>query len=317
MEFQTLKEAEDGFHKRIVLQAIRKQDPRLVINYGQTADGNYLVDSIQDQQQLDEAVASFKDDPFAAMAIVRRNLQNILIDERIMDEDETRQRLERYLRAALDLQSDLDHEIYPPDEATIHEGVPTYVPDGFSDMGKDKATRTSRRLMREKIRVNKKAVFTHTFYLLMNVIALCKTETGMAKMIADFIHQNVKFRENGKDSFRKSILLHSRIEKGIGVCRHHALLGQTLLQALGIKSQILKCFLGGPHACNLLEIDGKQYILDITIRKTDGTVFLEEATVGQVDIGDGPQVTYSAGTGENNRTYLAHNEMFYRIMPND
>jgi hypothetical protein len=190
----------------------------------------------------------------------------------------------------LDVQILLDAKAFPPDDI-VRLHVPSYVPEGMSDMGSDKETDPKKRHGREKIRVDKAKMFEKSIDTLFDIFTQEHVLTGMSpkdrelwitRAISDHIHKNIKYDYQNKLAVRMhtpgaSILMGGDIkELKLGVCRHHALDSQVLLQALGVDSRILKSEFSsdgkyfGPHANNLVHIEGEWYLLDTTNPESDG-----------------------------------------------
>jgi len=113
----------------------------------------------------------------------------------------------------------------------------------------------------------------------------------------------------------------------MAVCRHQALYVQVLLQSLGLTSQLLKCNLDGySHVANLLRIDNKWHVLDVTNpeKGEDGKlkVFIRQIPEIENPYKDDLEHKWQFPAKKKDgtigsRVYQLRRNMFYRIMDND
>lgn len=277
----------------------------------------------------------FFDDPKDVQAYCRVNLMGVIHDPQMPDQEERKDRLRRYINEYLDLIIKSDHRNYPANPKVVHRHVPEYVPDGLSDMGEDDEINPWAR-SREKIRVNKAEMFKTAKPLLYEIFSMNFAKPRIVERVASFVHDNIKYGNNRKTKVPevRSKLLEEYMEEGMGVCRHHALYTQVLLQALGITSRLVKCNMGNPpfplgkHACNLVRIDGIWFLLDVTNPRESTPVLpsrnfltrLSDENQRQIaqeglDL-NGKKYQWDIPFEGRTRRYETRNTMHYRIMEN-
>jgi hypothetical protein len=314
----------------VLANAMLRDAGRLTVDYDVTTSGvRAQSGSHLPAGAMTALAAKFRTDPKDCLAHVRRNLHAIAGDTRLSPV-ERHERLERYLDAALSLSLTLDHIAFPPDpEGVVRSGVPTYVPDGLSDMGGESSLDDASR-HRERIRVEKAAIFRQCRPVLLSILEKQSSKRDAVERIARFVFDRVRYnldcpamRANGA-----SILLEDVIAAGEGVCRHQALVTQTLLQTLGITSRLMKCqFDSIGHACNLVRIDNDWYLLDVTnpnqnVDRSFASAYLEPIPERDVDLQTKRYIWHLPGrdarTGKvvpNCRVYVTRQDMFSRIVP--
>lgn len=82
------------------------------------------------------------------------------------------------------------------------------------------------------------------------------------KYVNDWIVQNTKYGENSKASPHSAYAV---AMEGVGVCQGYALFALKLLQELNIPAQyVVGDVESGPHAWNLVQLDGQWYHMDVT-----------------------------------------------------
>jgi len=264
----------------------------------------------------------------------------------IMKKDgESEAEIKRVVGEFLEVQVLLDHMAFPPDD-TVKKGVLPYLPDGLSDMGSDNEIDNTKRT-REKIRIDKQKTFENSidlFYQIMTTqFSPAATEKNkhlwMTKMVAAYIHNKIKY--DYQDELARismpgqSVLIGLAAHEDdlkLGVCRHHALDTQVVLQSLGVDSRLMKSDLDalGAHVNNLVHIESDWYLLDTTNPefKGDGTpigsVFLKPilplAGDTTIDLNAHNYVwevekTEQDGT-KKKRKYASRNNMYYRVRDN-
>ena len=126
-----------------------------VIDYTIDAGGNRRIQGLR-AGEWPALTERFRQDPKDAIGTARLNLFAISKDPNL-PENERAARIERYVRAYLDLQIKLDTAAFP-DVDQPQRGVPAYIPEGLIDMGSDSRTDPAVR-GREMLRVNKKEIF--------------------------------------------------------------------------------------------------------------------------------------------------------------
>jgi hypothetical protein len=243
-------------------------------------------------------------------------------------------RVKRYTDAYLDLVVRLDKKAFPAREE-INRGVPEYIPDGLSDMGSDPEADPTNRRGREKIRIDKQKIFEQSRDLFHKIFStdIGRMDNEAAKQwivqyISYFVANKMPYdkKQNPFPSAERSIRLNESFEQRLAVCRHHALYAQVLLQTFGITSRLLKCDVDfgegsrGAHAANLVRINSRWHLLDITNpdkgKSGEGETFLRPIPENNVDPNSKDyEWKFRRNDGKEWR-YRSRNNMFYRIMDN-
>ncbi len=327
----------DMFNQKLLLIAMNTRNPQLTTSYN-VEDGVRQYDPIEDltDMGIEKAVRQFKENPFACSSIGFSNLLAILddphpslvgTDGKIRGTKE--QRLGRYFDAYVDLVIKLDHAAFPGANRTANPepefGFPSYIPDGYSDLGFDPRTDPKLRVS-EKISIPKAEVYEKEKRFLLS---LCKKlenggfgveedrETFLASEILNHVYAQTKYDEE-ITHVGKSVPLHRYREEG--VCRHMAQEVQLLGQITGIETRIVWGMMGRPevkkggHAGNFMRVNGKWNYVDITRpASTKPLVFLDESRVVNddvVDLEEGKE--FAVG-----KEIMKQRPVFYRILKND
>lgn len=308
---------------------------KTVTDYKLDGNGVRLNPHSLNQHEFNALTQEFRHDPFTRLAYVRENLRDIMGDEKIPLE-QRKDRARRYVDAYSTLTVKLDRKAFPPDETTVHNGIPEYIPDGLSDMGSDSAIDPTSRF-REKIRIDKAKVFKKAKPLFNEIFSMQFSKNVTREQwkkyvtlkVAHFVYTSMPYNKLGRmhNAFgARSVRLDEIEEQQISECRHHALMSQVLLQAFGITSRLMKSDLEidgrrlGAHANNIVRIEGQWYLLDSTNpeRKPDGTseLYLKPIPEKTIDLNTNQYVWELKGANGENRTYTSRSNMFYRIMDN-
>ncbi len=249
-----------------------------VTDYTLASDGTRLHKNDFNQNELDALIREFQHDPSIGLAYGRENLRSIMNDIRLPLEKRA-SRAKRYTNAYLNLITKLDHEAFPTD-LTVHQGIPDYIPDGLVDMGADSVLNPQFR-DRDLIKINKKEIFDmakplyHEVFMSQTLSELPRFEWKkiVTEKVAQYVYQQMPYNYDEvkhPDQLNRSIGLHEIVDHKLAVCRHHALMTQTLLQGFGITSRLIKSNVnygngrGGAHANNLVRIEGYWNLLDST-----------------------------------------------------
>jgi len=314
-----------------------KQAITYTMSPGEAKKLQFVELSLAEYQRL---ITNFRKEPKQACAIVRQNLINIARDE-VIPEADRKERLQRYLEGYLELISTLDNNAFPPDSrTTVHSGVPSYIPDGLSDMGSDH-TIDQRLRSREKIRVVKRESYKKALPDLLDAIwnlrnskvdpasdeakeYLAKHVLTVVKMKMPYDHKNYAVMPR-----TRSIGLHEFVDTGdaVSVCRHIAMESQIRLQALGIESRLLKCDLdGGGHVANLVRINHRWNLADPTNPEADpknekfGRAFIRPIQLSEVPNQSWQFDVYrrdaNGALSTKKYSYMSRNNMYYRILDN-
>ncbi|MFQ5790399.1 MAG: hypothetical protein ACE5JI_07980, partial [Acidobacteriota bacterium] len=174
----------------------------------------------------------------------------------------------RYVRAAVDLEILMDQETWTDGDGKVYRGIPSYLPNGYTDMGTMPSP--TERNGREKIKVDKTKM--------VDRLAECKRRGVMAgqpgeALLAwyyEAVRRDIEFDELGVEKLSRefgdeSIVLSEYLDKGMGVCRHLSIFYQLYLQEAGIASRVVKgdlrfYVLSGRHAWNVAKL-GKRVAL--------------------------------------------------------
>jgi hypothetical protein len=180
-------------------------------------------------------------------------------------------RKERYVRAAVDLETLMDQQVWVED-GTVYRGIPDYLMHGYTDMGTHSSP--TERAGREKIKIDKIRMSAR--------LAECKRRgvsgTGdvdpLLAWYYNSVRRDIEFNEPGveklsRDFGNESIVLSEYLEKGLGVCRHLSIFFQLYLQEAGIDCRVVKGDLKfyifkGRHAWNLVSLENRVLLVDVT-----------------------------------------------------
>jgi hypothetical protein len=313
--------------------------------YKSNAVSDYVLNgdrkSINDDfsnKDFDNLVDKFKNDPIDTLRGAASNLFLIMRDGRLSREERLN-RVKRYTDNYLSLMVKLDRKAFPADPYRVESGVPVYIPDGLSDMGANPSVEVNQR-NREKIRVDKKKTFDTAKSLFYDIFSLeidkQTTSEDLKKNIinkvASYVYENIGYDYDNylNNQFNgmlgKSTNASFYLERKKGVCRHHAIITQVLLQSLGIKSLLMKSDVSfdnnefSSHANNLVRVDGNWYLLDVTnprrIKNDEYKIFHRPILDSNIDLN---RKKYDWTFKEENgdiRDYKSRSNMYYRIMDN-
>lgn len=331
------KKADLDFHKAVLGYGMLREKDNNTTDYQIDQYGNRLLNKAS-RTEIPLLVDRFKKDPKKILGIGRNNILEIMRDTRL-SEQERKERVKRYVNAFLDLQIKLDHEAFPPSDE-VKRGVPGYIPDGLSDMGSDDETDASKR-SREKIRIDKKKIFEQSKDFIYETFSrdyqnynLEQIKKDIIAKVAYYVYATMpyNYREPEKKSIydalgARSITVSEIRDQKLAVCRHHALYTQVLLQTFGITSRLLKCNLNAsdgfgaePHVANLVRINGKWYLLDVTNpdeEKGHWKIFTVPLPEKHIDLNNQSYEWIGRKT-KNNKVYKykSRNNMYYRIRKN-
>lgn len=178
----------------------------------------------------------------------------------------------RYLEAAVELEILMDQQNWGSDVEKVYSGIPSYLMNGYTDMG----TLPSPRLRngREKIKVDKSQMKKRLIQCKQEGLSVTNSGVDLLARLYDWVRQDLEFNEKGVDALSKefgneSIVLSEYLNKGMGVCRHLSILYQLYLQEAGIRSRVVKGNLtfyifSGRHAWNMVRLGEKTALVDVT-----------------------------------------------------
>ena len=182
-----------------------------------------------------------------------------------------RGRLERYVKAAVELEILMDRQTWF-DDGVVYRGLPDYLMHGYTDMGSHASP--TERAGREKIKVDKVS--------LADRLSECKRrgvrhKDDLERLLGWYyarVRRDIEFDESGVDELSRefgneSIVLSKFLEKGMGVCRHLSIFYQLYLQEAGIECRVVKGDLRfyifkGRHAWNLVRAGERVILVDVT-----------------------------------------------------
>ncbi len=313
-----------SLQQRVLAYAMLHKQGNATILYTPRADGERHLAGILNENEIGALIAAFQKDPKECLAYARQNLIAIFQDKNLAP-DTREERAWRYIDAYIDLMIRLDRAAFPATQK-IQRGIPDYVPDGLSDMGKEDDPNPALR-NREKIRVDKTYVFKHAREMLFDVLRVASRTADstdikmyLARRVGHFVHRELPYdKAQRAPDFGKtrSLRIGEVRERHLAVCRHHALYVQVLMQALGLTSRVLKCRLnGGGHAANLVRINGEWHVLDATVPDTKNDVYLAPVHERDIDLNHHDYIfTLGSGTPDP-RVYASHSTMYYRVRDN-
>lgn len=302
--------------------------------YTISRDGSRVNPNAINANEFSALVQTFRANPAFHLAHARENLRAIMHDKKLKPEERV-DRVKRYVDAYLELQVKLDRAAFPPDER-VHAGVPSYIPDGLSDMGSDQ-TVDPRQRSREKIRVDKAKIFEKAkplFYEIFsaqfdNKVSSEQWKEYVAKRIGHYVYTSMPYNYQQRAHPRqgdRSIRLDEVEEERLAVCRHHALVTQVLNQSFGITSLLMKSDVtfgampAGPHANNLVRIEGKWHLMDSTApeikRDGKGEIFLKRISEKDIDLNARPYRWRFQEEGGRAREYTSRSNMYFRVRDN-
>jgi hypothetical protein len=298
---------------------------------------------------MDALAQEYKRDPLAMIQKMQeKTLEKTL---RMKHDANPEEEIKDTIRGFLKAQLDLDNRAFLPDD-TVKQGVPAYLPDGFSDMGSDSEPDEAKRThKREKIRIDKEQMFENSIDILYSLfttdlgprVSSKARKTWMTDTISGYVHNKIKYDYQHKlDRMHRGTRSINASESSfleLGVCRHHAIDTQVLLQSLGINSRLLKSNFRSAdappskaleaHANNLVEIEGEWFLLDTTNTefKGDGTdtqiVFRKPIPPVQDGILKNPNAytwepekTQKDGTKKKRKYVSRNDDMYYRVRNN-
>ena len=191
-------------------------------------------------------------------------------------------RIRRYLEAAVELETLMDRGASRAPEGRVFSGIPRYIMDGYTDMGRNPSL-TARR-GREKIRVDKRRLKP---WLVESRWRALACEPALLEMLAGFYEvvrrrlslDEARVRHLSCDWGDRSINLSRFLDDGVGLCRHLSILYQLCLQEAGIPARVVKGTLrvfgmGGRHAWNLAWHRGRVALVDVTLPSRHGALIV-------------------------------------------
>lgn len=231
------------------------------------------------QREFSGLVGEFADNPRQALAAARGTLNRIATDESL-DPAHRDVRLQYYLDAYTSLSVKIDHAAFAGGgRHRVDSGVPSYIPDGFVDLGSQRTVDTAERY-RETIYVDKPGMYRRHRQTLFDIFGArydgqdqAETETSIADLLAKKVFDELPY-DHSEPTFNGERVNLADLDEG--VCRHQALTFQVLAQAVGLNSKLVKgdVLAEGQryrHAVNFVEIGGNWDLYDVTNPEHIGT----------------------------------------------
>lgn len=235
-----------------------------------------------DEEELSRFLAAWAVAPLECVRIMNRAIGKL---------PSSSSRMDRYVRAAVDLEVLMDQQSWIGDEK-VYQGIPDYLMHGYTDMG-TKASPTERR-GREKIKVDKVRMASRLAECKRRGIAAGEDQ-DVKPLLAWYynsVRSDIEFNERGVDKLSRdfgneSIVLSEYLEKGLGVCRHLAIFFQLYLQEAGIDGRVVKGNLQfyifkGRHAWNLVRMRDRCLLIDVTHPQAEQPFVLSGASESEV-----------------------------------
>jgi transglutaminase-like putative cysteine protease len=318
-------------HEALLVSAMAQKVGNLAVNGSVELSDASVGDTAQlAQEQYDQLVGEFAENPKDSLAWARETMLGVAQDPSLSP-DERSEKLDQYLDAYTALTLRLDHDAFPATRpGEVHDGTTEYVPDGFNDMGRDDTLDVNERTDREVIHVDKQALYERYKPVIKELLSRdysnmsSKEKKGaMFQALAQKVYAQLRFDRESAEAMGGGKV--SLAELSEGVCRHQALTFQVLAQALGLKSEVIKGYMQfegkapESHAANIIRIDGKWSILDVTnpdYVEKDGKKRWRPGVI-PIDAPPAPGVKtnyegYTRNSGEY-RKYYVHNKAFWTI----
>jgi len=198
------------------------------------------------------------------------------------------ERSTRYTHAAFDLEILMDRS--SRETGADFVGVPTYLSDGYTDLGFFPA-----RSRRERILVDKERLARHLVPCKREVVEGlqgARSSAALEALIrnhARTLRVNVGYTEVAGRSRRsdETIYLSDSVENRTVAARHLSILLQLRFQEAGINSRLVKGVLRlyglkGRHAWNVVVQDGISVLVDVTYGEEDGPLVLAGPSLAEL-----------------------------------
>ena len=200
--------------------------------YRDPATGQRIAHSLE-PDEWSRFAAGWSVEPIACIRAVNRAIAKL----------RTPARIKRYLEAAVELETLMDRRTLRAPEARVFSGIPAYIMDGYTDMGRN-PSRTVRR-GREKIRVDKERLKPWLVETRWRALAY---EASLDDLLAGFcevVRRSLCFDESrvndlSSESNDRSVNLSRFLDDGVGLCRHQSILYQLCLQEAAIPGRVVK-----------------------------------------------------------------------------
>jgi hypothetical protein len=203
-------------------------------------------------------------------------------------------RVSRYLEAAVDLEILMDHEGGDGAVRKDLSGIPSYLVDGYTDLGIEYSVDSLRR--GERISVDKRRLRIELLRSKRQTLAgfSCRVSDAhrleeALREIASSLRESVGYDENDFKRCRDDgtvFLLDSVAERSVN-CRHLAILYQLWLQEAGISSRLAKGMLRLfglklRHVWNIVEEGNIMALVDVAFSEGDVPLVLSGSSAEEV-----------------------------------
>ena len=202
------------------------------------------------------------------------------------------QRSYRYLSAAFELELLMDRRESPPPSTEVLSGIPTYVMDGYTDIG---APSSKGRRRRDRILVDKERLRPQLLRTKREAIDVFSKSSragveleSLLRNIARSLREDVAYQEdrNAEAEDARTVLLSDCVRDQRMDGRHLALLYQLRMQEAGISSRIIKgkvrlFGIEAKHAWNIAWRDNVLAIVDVTYATETGPFVVTGASLAE------------------------------------
>jgi hypothetical protein len=243
------------------------------------ASGQRIAYSLE-EDEWSRFAAAWSVEPIACIRAVNRAIAELRAPDRIR----------RYLEAAVELETLMDRGTPGAPVARVFSGIPPYIMDGYTDMGRNPSP--TRRQGREKIRIDKERLKSWLVATRWQALA---SESSLEDLLASFydvVRRSVSFdearvRELSQAGDDRSVNLSDFLDDGVGVCRHQAILYHLCLQEAAIPGRVVMgslqvCGLTSRHAWNLAWRGGRVALVDVTLPTRQGPLIVVGSTQEEV-----------------------------------
>lgn len=247
--------------------------------YRDPATGERIAHSLEGDEWLRFA-ACWAVEPIACIGAVNRAIAGL----------RTPARLKRYLEAAVDLETLMDRRTLGAPPGRVFSGIPGYIMDGYTDMGRDPSPTVRRG--REKIRVDKERLRPWLVESRWRALAYEPSPEELLAESYEAVRRSLspdesRVQDLSCDWAEKSINLSRFLDEGIGLCRHMSILYQLCLQEAAIPARVVKGSLRlfgieGRHAWNLAWLGGRVALVDVTLPSRRGPLIVVGASQEEV-----------------------------------
>lgn len=312
-----------SLQERVLAYGIREGLGSVATSYVSKGNNRMHPELLETDELPQSLVEQFQSEPKTSIAYMRQNMMAIGSDDKL-SKSERKARLNRYFEAYTNLTLKLDHKAFPGNDI-VQRGMPSYIPDGFIDMGSEPSKDPLRRWGRDQIRVDKAAVYNkHRDFLLQvfshdwSGVDSTSQKTQITKQLLLLVYKSMPYDKAIADGAGSCDVINLH-EMDTGVCRHLALNFQVLAQACGLTSRYIKCHVdGGRHAANAVRINHNWHLVDPTIpdydQHSDGQRHWQP---GIYRISSEPKprelLKVTGRYSGKNRTYVTHEDMYWRV----